>query len=87
MLKKLMMGTALAALLAVPAFAAQNHRSDYGYRAHVSARGGQAYAFVPGETGAMRRSDQVFVSGHYAGQDPDPNVRLELRRDSQDYNY
>jgi len=85
MLKKLIMGTALATLLAVPAFAAQGYRPNEGYRTHMSARG--AYAFVPAATGAMRRADQVFVDGHYAGQDPDPNVRLDLRRDSQDNNY
>ena len=31
-------------------------------------------------------SDTVYNDGHYVGQDPDPNVRLGLRRDSGMYN-
>lgn len=31
--------------------------------------------------------DRVYVSGHYVGADPDPNVRLELRRDAPDFIY
>jgi hypothetical protein len=30
-------------------------------------------------------SDVVTESGRYIGQDPDPNVRAELRRDSSSY--
>lgn len=38
-------------------------------------RGLRAQALTPDE------SDTVYESGQYVGRDPDPNVRLELRRD------
>lgn len=81
---------ALGATLASGPVFAQSYSADYGtgnlgmvnpVRAQVSSRGTRVHAYVPRETGAMRRSDQVFVDGNYVGQDPDPNVRLELRRD------
>jgi hypothetical protein len=31
--------------------------------------------------------DAVIVGGKYIGQDPDPNVRLQLRRDAGSENY
>lgn len=103
MLKKLVMGTALATLMAAPAFAqafnpgwgtGNNTPSYYDAQGQLHAglvrqsgrhafavapRG--AYAYVPGHAGVMGRFDRVYDSGHYAGQDPDPNVRLDLRRD------
>jgi len=32
-------------------------------------------------------SDAVIVGGKYVGQDPDANVRLQLRRDAGSENY
>lgn len=51
-----------------------------------------AYAYVPPQANARLRGiraevispndpDTVYVDGQYVGRDPDPNVRLELRRD------
>jgi hypothetical protein len=51
-----------------------------------------AYAYAPSHANARLRSvraeavspndpDTVYVDGQYVGRDPDPNVRLELRRD------
>ena len=51
-----------------------------------------AYAYAPQRSGARTRGvraelispsdpDTVYVNGEYVGRDPDPNVRLELRRD------
>ncbi len=97
MLKKLVMGSALAALMAVPAFAqsfnpgwgtgntmpayydaqGQLHAGMYrqnGASAYAAASHG-TYAYVPGAAAF----DRVYGNGHYAGQDPDPNVRLNLR--------
>lgn len=84
MLKKIAMGTALATLIAVPAFAAQGYRpdshaiksvtADY---ANVQPHATAAFAYAPG---ALSGSDRVYVDGKYAGQDPDLNVRLQLRQ-------
>ena len=106
MLKKIMMGAALATLLASPVLAqaadpnfasgaldavystspheaggsptfayASRHQAQWQQRAAQ-----RSYDFVPGTTGSAY-SDEVYLDGHYAGQDPDPNVRLDLRRD------
>jgi hypothetical protein len=51
-----------------------------------------AYAYAPQRSGARVHGvraesispsdpDTVYVNGEYVGRDPDPNVRLELRRD------
>lgn len=80
MLKKLVVGTALATLLAVPAFAAQSHRTHTA-RNVEAAQSRNAYAYAPGTTSATGRFDAVYADGHYVGQDPDPNVRLMLQRD------
>lgn len=101
MLKKLMMGAALATLLASPVFAqaadpnfdalntdpgvsytAGTQSYAYAPRAH-RARGHGAFAYVPraaGQDGSVY-SGRVDEDGAYVGQDPDPNVRLQLRRD------
>lgn len=34
---------------------------------------------------SVRDSDTVYAYGQYKGRDPDPNVRLELRRDDNEY--
>ena len=101
-MKKLIMGAALATLLASPAFA-QSYSADFGtgnvlnVPAAEAAGGfgadtaGHAYAYAPARGSraqAMSPSDPdtVYNDGHYVGRDPDPNVRLELRRDSGMYN-
>ena len=58
----------------------------------ASAPSEDAYAYQPSRTSARRvharaesksqtDPDTVYESGEYVGRDPDPNVRLELRRD------
>jgi len=52
---------------------------------------GSAYASAPRTSERLRGvraeaispndSDTVYVNGEYVGRDPDPNVRLELRKD------
>jgi hypothetical protein len=84
MLKKIAVGTALATLIAAPAFAMQGYVPDShtinSVTAHYTStwsRGSSAYAYVPG---ALSRTDRVYVSGKYVGQDPDANVRLQLQQ-------
>ena len=73
--------TVLAALSASPALA-QSYNSDYGttalaaqssWQAHDArrARGLNAQAFAP----------DTYVDGVNVGTDPDPSIRLQLRRD------
>jgi hypothetical protein len=42
-------------------------------------------AFIQSATAAESR--EVFVGGKYIGQDPDANVRLQLRRDAGSENF
>lgn len=74
--------TVLAALSASPALA-QSYNTDYGtstslsaqssWQAHDTrrARGLNAQAYVP----------DAYVDGVNVGTDPDPSIRLQLRRD------
>jgi hypothetical protein len=70
-MKKLILGTALAVLAAAPALA----QPTYSHRAMQRLDGIRAQA--PAWT-----SGAVINDGQYAGTDPDPTVRLQLRRDS-----
>lgn len=102
-MKKLIFATALAALLASPAFA-QSWSAGYGTgnsidlpalehggRADVTGAIGNAFAYSPARvrhTRAMSARaeavgdpDAVYEAGQYIGRDPDPDVRLNLRRD------
>ena len=59
----------------------------------ITGSAGSSYAYMPPHAGMTRLRgiraqamtprdpDTVYAYGHYRGQDPDPNVRLELRRD------
>ncbi len=83
MLKKIVMGTALAALIAVPTFATQSYASEatpgqdaQAHWTNAATGAAGAYAYAPAETSNATR---VYVNGRYAGQDPDQNVRLQLQ--------
>jgi hypothetical protein len=54
-------------------------RHDH-YRVSGPAAKSRAQA-VPRYTNGAARSTEVYEWGKYQGQDPDPNVRLMLRRD------
>jgi hypothetical protein len=68
-MKKLILGAALAVLVASPALAQPRHHADYNRLDGIRA---QAPAV---------NSGAVYVDGNYAGTDPDPNVRLQLQKD------
>jgi hypothetical protein len=72
MSKRLLVLTAIAAIVASPALAAQSthrgHRADSGYAA---------------SNGYRPANSNVVIDGNrVVGQDPDANIRFQLRRDS-----
>ena len=72
MTKRLLVLTAIAAIVASPALAAQSthrgHRADPGYAASKAYRSAD--------------SNVVIDGNRVVGQDPDVNIRAQLRRDS-----
>ena len=66
--------SALATLVTSPALAASNHRAQRGYDAD-DAQAAAPYA------GAPYGNDTVTFGGRVIGQDPDPNIRSQLRHD------
>ena len=50
-------------------------------RARVRERASRAYGQAPAGIPRTSKSIKVYEWGKYQGQDPDPNVRLQLRRD------
>ncbi len=91
-MKKLIIGVAFATLLASPALA-QGYPNigsgDVVAPPAVFAPAAQPYAYAPAHTERLRgiraqalAPDAVYDNGRYVGQDPDPSVQLELRRDN-----
>ena len=86
-MKKLILGTGLAALLATSAFA-QSYDPEYGTANTIptppawaaTGTSGSAFAYAPRSL-RSGGSDSVYVDGHYVGADPDPNIRVQLERD------
>jgi hypothetical protein len=77
-MKKLVTAFALAALVATPAFAKNNHpRQSAAPQTAGSAGGYGAYAAAD----VTRYGPAAFVYGAYVGSDPDPNIRLQLIRE------
>jgi opacity protein-like surface antigen len=101
-MKKLLMGAALVALLASPALAqSYNPNLGSGnivpepggaYNTPTGdANWGSDDAYAPSRSRAERGYDAqasapAYEDGHSVGQDPDPNVRLELRKDWAEMN-
>lgn len=74
---RLLLSGAAIALLATPVLAREVHHHHYSrYHHQYSPRVGQAYGYMRG-----RDPYSVYVNGHYAGRDPDPNVRQELENE------
>jgi opacity protein-like surface antigen len=78
-MKTLLAMAALAAVIASPAFA------QTGTRRVQAAEHPSQYDQPVGRAEAQPRSaaqgTTVYDNNHYLGADPDPNVRLDLRRD------
>ena len=75
-MKRLMTAFLLATLVATPAFAEKK-------RPTISLRAAAAQAYAPSNQNHQRvDSLTVIVNGRIVGRDPDPNVRLMLRRDT-----
>jgi hypothetical protein len=74
-MKKLVTALVLATLAATPAFAAKKRHT-------ISPQAAAAQAYAPDDQN-YHGVDQytVIVNGRIVGRDPDPNVRLMLRRD------
>ena len=68
-MKKLVLGAALALIAASPALAQGPH--------HRATR----LDNVRAQAMPALNGDAVYVGGHYAGTDPDANVRLQLQKD------
>ena len=72
-MKRLVLFATIAAIAAAtPALARNHHKVRHHYSRHQVLPGG-AYASY-----GVRTSPCVYVNGHYAGCDPDPNVRQSL---------
>ena len=96
-MKKILVSAAFAVMLASPAFAqSYSPGYGTGNLVTLPAAGtfssaGSAYASAPRTSERLRGvraeaispndPDTVYVNGEYIGRDPDPNVRLELRKD------
>jgi hypothetical protein len=86
-MKKAILGVTLAVLAAGPAMAQATPmlwQTDQAYRSRAAYQGLGAYNAAPRAAYAheYRFGNNVVIDGNrVVGQDPDPNVRLELRRD------
>ena len=78
-MKKLLIGTSLllATLAATPSFAATRHVRVPAQQSYDN--GNDAYAAA--ESGLTTNGPAIYSYGVYAGWDPDPNIRAELRKD------
>ena len=79
-MKTLVATVALAAVIASPAFAQTATRRAPAVQQYPS-QYDQPYGRAEGTPRASNQANSVYENGQYLGADPDPNVRLELRRD------
>jgi hypothetical protein len=77
-MKTLVVTAALAAVIASPALAQSTHRAPV---QQYQSQYDQPYGRFEGRPNAAPSGNDVYEAGQYLGTDPDPNVRLELRRD------
>ena len=78
-MKKLVFGLslALATVVTAPAFAASTHHARLPTARTGVSSGYESFAAAPG----YASSPQVIFDNKVVGQDPDPNVRLQIMRD------
>ena len=73
-MKKIVIAFVMATLVASPAFAKKRHA--------ISPEAAASQAYAPSDSDISTvDSYTVIVNGQIVGRDPDPNVRLMLRRD------
>ncbi len=78
-MKKLIAAAAFATVVVSPAFAQTIERRG---PAQVDpAQSGQVYSQIEGQRRSVNRGYDVYERGQYVGSDPDPNIRLQLRRE------
>ena len=77
-MRLLVVTAALAAVVASPALAQSTRREPV---QQYQSRYDQSYRF-DGRQQAAPSGNDVYEAGQYLGTDPEPNVRLELRRDA-----
>ena len=77
-MKTLLATVALAAVVASPALAQTTRRAPV---QQYPSQFEQTYGRSEGQPRSANPSYDVYERGQYLGSDPDPNVRLELRRD------
>jgi opacity protein-like surface antigen len=80
MMKSLVAAVALAAVVATPALAQTASRRAPAQQ--DQAQYNESYGRTDGQRHSAVPSNDVYVNGHYVGSDPDPNVRLDMRRDN-----
>lgn len=81
-MKKIIVSAALSALLASPAFAqATPMQSQAPYYASQRAMHGHHLGYAQHGNVRGYAAGTVIEGNHVPGQDPDPNIRLQLRRD------
>jgi hypothetical protein len=78
-MKRVLLLTAAATLLAFPVFA-QTQGSDQS-KSKVQAPAGQTTGQGQKAAPAARGANDVYCGGQYLGSDPDPKVRLQILRD------
>jgi hypothetical protein len=78
-MKTLLAAAALAAIIASPAFAQTGTRRVQA--AEHPSQFDQPLGRVEAQPRSGMQSNSVYDNNHYLGADPDPNVRLDLRRD------
>ena len=77
MTKKLLIAAALATAVASPALA----QTAAPQRTQVQSAPFDQGNRQNGRVNSINRSYDVYHNGQYVGSDPDPNIRLQLRRD------
>jgi hypothetical protein len=77
-MRLLVVTAALAAAIASPALAQSAHRAPV---QQYQSQYDQPFGRFEGRPQSAPSGNDVYEAGQYLGRDPDPNVRLELRRD------
>jgi opacity protein-like surface antigen len=90
-MKKMLLATALAAVIASPALAQSGSRKAvapaYGQAVPLGAWQGSPFGAYAQSPRSASQPYGVYENGKFIGADPDPNVRLMLRKDAGSENF